>query len=239
MTFEHIPNGTVDSIVTSPLSTQSDEVWRECFRVLKPGAHLIVFNTTKTHHKTTVSVEDAGFEIRDMIAWLHCGNLEGLSPDLDPITFARKPLGEKTVPKNVLKYGTGAINVDGCRVPAVGEKIETHSKSSAAAKSKGIFGDFGGVETGQSDSQKLGRFPANLIHDGSAQVLECFPGDNTTNTARFFYCVDENSTRPIGLLRYLFRLVTPPGGVVFDPFSHQSKTQEAAEAEGFTFMENT
>ncbi len=231
MTFEHIQNGTIDSIVTSPLSIQSDDVWRECFRVLKPGAHLIVFNTTKTHHKTTVAVEDAGFEIRDMIAWLHCGNLEGLSPDLDPITFARKPLGEKTVPKNVLKYGTGAINVDGCRVG-------TEMRVNAGMSSLGVMHD-DAWRPGVVSSTVSGRFPANLIHDGSAKVLECFPGDTTTNAARFFYCVDENSTRPIGLLRYLFRLVTPPGGVVFDPFSHQSQTQKAAEAEGFTFMENT
>jgi hypothetical protein len=152
----------------------SVEVWAECLRVLKPGGHLLAFAGTRTQHRMAVRIEDAGFEIRDMIAWVYgsgfpksldvskaidkaagavrevvgqakrtgkdagtYGAMAGnnlltapatdaarqwqgwgtaLKPALEPITVARKPLGEKTVAANVLEHGTGAINVDGCRI---------------------------------------------------------------------------------------------------------------------------
>ena len=97
-----------------------------------------------------------------------------ISPHLSPIVIARKPL-EGTVAANVLKYGTGAINIDGCRVPTEGESVSNHSRSAEAAISKGKYGDGTAQETHQTEGQKLGRFPANLIHDGSEEVLALFP----------------------------------------------------------------
>lgn len=108
----------------------SVEVWAECLRVLKPGGHLLAFAGTRTQHRMAVRIEDAGFEIRDMIAWVygsgfpksHNGPWGGtaLKPALEPITVARKPLAG-TVAANVLEHGTGALNIDGCRVLTRGE----------------------------------------------------------------------------------------------------------------------
>ena len=186
-----LPDGSIDSVVTDPpyglsfmgkrwdYDVPSEEVWRECLRVLKPGGHLLAFAGTRTQHRMAVRIEDAGFEIRDMIAWvygsgfpksldvskamdraagllpaegkgftvagyghapdklLHTAPSRGyvrpspatdaarqwagwgtaLKPALEPITVARKPL-VGTVAENVLAHGTGALNIDGCRVGA-------------------------------------------------------------------------------------------------------------------------
>ncbi len=97
-----------------------------------------------------------------------------LKPAVEPIVVARKPL-EGTVAANVLKYGTGAINIDACRVPTENESVSNHSRSAEAAVSKGKYGDSTAQETHQTAGQQLGRFPANLIHDGSPEVLALFP----------------------------------------------------------------
>ena len=116
-----------------------------------------------------------------------------LKPAYEPVIMARKPLGG-TVVDTVLKYGTGGINIDECRVPYDGETICTHSKN---AKSD-IYGEYNPVATHQSNGQKLGRFPANVIHDGSDEVLEVFPDNvkggtwNNTKGARHF----ENNGKP-------------------------------------------
>jgi site-specific DNA-methyltransferase (adenine-specific) len=327
-------------------------VWREVLRVLKPGGHLLAFAGTRTQHRMAVQIEDAGFEIRDLIAWVYgsgfpksldvskaidkldakedqelrrlrftawvrgtgvisreineatgtnmgghyttaasqpaimtrehleaCRHLLGdvpewveceadirsiesqnfkarevvgektsglsagsgntvgkftdsrnergmvnitapatpgawqwagwgttLKPALEPITVARKPLGG-TVAENVLRHGTGAINVDGCRV---------------------------------GDSN--GRWPANLIHDGSDAPCELL-----NDAARFFYCAKASkadrepgnshpTVKPTDLMRYLCRLVTPPAGVVLDPFMGSGSTGKAAVLEGFRFI---
>ena len=96
-----------------------------------------------------------------------------LKPAWEPIIVARKPL-DGTVAHNVLTWGVGAINIDGCRVPT-DETIENHSRSAEAAVSKGKYGDSAAQETHQTNGQSLGRFPANLVHDGSQMVLDLFP----------------------------------------------------------------
>lgn len=133
----------------------SVEIWAECLRVLKPGGYLLAFAGTRTQHRMATRIEDAGFEIRDMIAWVygsgfpksHNGEWGGtaLKPALEPITVARKPL-IGTVEFNWQRHGTGAMNIDGCRIPS-----------------------------GTAESKTIGRWPANLIHDGSREVLEAFP----------------------------------------------------------------
>lgn len=147
----------------------------ECLRVLKPGGYLLSFAGTRTQHRIACGIEDAGFEIRDMIAWvygsgfpksLNVGNGYGtaLKPAHEPITVARKPI-EGTVAANVLKWGTGAINIDGCRVGS--EEISVHTDPAIYSMTP--------HKSNLDYRNHQGRFPANLIHDGSDEVLELFP----------------------------------------------------------------
>ncbi len=261
-TLKTLEDNSVDSIVTDPpyglafmgkkwdYDVPDQKVWEECLRVLKPGGHLLAFAGTRTQHRMCVRIEDAGFEIRDMIAWVYgsgfpksmdvskaidkaAGVLRGtkyephganvvfgegkgkaagvdrspgallsdpavteaarewqgwgtcLKPALEPITLARKPLGETTVAKNVLKHGTGGINVDGCRV---GDETRVNNRGGRRAGTvtggSSVGGTSGGYNFGKGGPQTVsGRFPANLIHDGSPEIQEVFG-----EASRFFYC---------------------------------------------------
>jgi site-specific DNA-methyltransferase (adenine-specific) len=190
-----------------------------------------------------------------------------LKPAFEPITVARKPL-IGTVAENVLRHGTGAINVDGCRVGT--EEVKTQGGD----KFPSLYGTYKTCE----ESTHIGRWPANFIHDGSEEAT-----DLLGSAARFFYCAkaskrdrDEgcegmegksaaecvdrvegsagmNSPRagagrtsgsrnshptikPTDLMRYLCRLVTPPDGIVLDPFMGSGSTGKAAALEGFNFI---
>lgn len=340
-------DNSVDSIVTDPpyglsfmgkkwdYDVPSVEIWAECLRVLKPGGHLLAFAGTRTQHRMAVRIEDAGFEIRDMIAWVYgsgfpkshdvskaidkaagvereiigrhenpAGNKAGgnslnmsatgmpqdafitapateaarqwqgwgtaLKPALEPITVARKPL-IGTVAENVLAHGTGGLNIDGCRV---GDEIIVTTNG------KGFKGSFEGGENNNGGATREGRWPANLIHDGGE------PAELLGDAARFFYCAkaskrdrdegldgfdakpansaygdglntatkirtDEQAengvtrdprknhhptVKPTDLMRYLCRLVTPPNGIVLDPFTGSGSTGKAAVIEGFQFI---
>jgi site-specific DNA-methyltransferase (adenine-specific) len=194
-----------------------------------------------------------------------------LKPALEPITMARKPL-EGTVAACVLEHGTGALNVDGCRVGTEARPVMVRTETVVSATA------MSGQSTGATSSGELttaGRWPANLVHDGSDEVVGLFPqatgaigmkgktghsnsiyGNfphqeerspgiaDTGSAARFFYTAkaskadreDGNThptVKPTGLMRYLCRLVTPPGGVVLDPFAGSGSTGKAAELEGF------
>lgn len=225
-----------------------------------------------------------------------------LKPAHEPIVMARKPLSEKTVAKNVLQHGTGALNIDGSRVG--GESIPINKLEMWSG-----FGEKVKPEYKQEMNNK-GRFPANLIHDGSDEVVDGFPdskggaypakrgqavntafaggqeteggframGDNGS-AARFFYCAKANkrdrnegledfiprksdesrkegnpggdnprnrgvnktqnfhpTVKPTELMRYLVKLITPPGGVVLDPFMGSGSTGKGAVIEGFNFV---
>lgn len=388
-----MPDNSVDSIVTDPpyglsfmgkkwdCDVPEQAIWEECLRVLKPGGHLLAFAGTRTQHRMAVRIEDAGFEIRDMIAWVygsgfpksmdvskaidksrvediepirrvcravrsamdakglkskhlvqHFGGchprlidhwaardtdsqpslptweqwktlrdvlgLDGthdaevlrlngrkgqhgdtwrnaevigvheemrmgfgeyrfkaidgtirkasdaakqwqgwgtaLKPAIEPITVARKPF-KGTVAANVLEWGTGAINVDGCRV-ATNEIL-------GRPQEEQIF--FSGLKNnGYNDNsdKRGGRWPANLIHDGSDEPTELLGA-----AARFFYCAKASkkdrgegnthpTVKPTDLMAYLCRLVTTPGGVVLDPFMGSGSTGKAAVREGFRFV---
>lgn len=161
-----------------------------------------------------------------------------LKPALEPITVARKPL-VGTVAENVLQYGTGAINVDGGRVGRAADDVSGWSQSgSNASQNRAMSGDNYAREA-KPDAD--GRWPANFIHDGSEEAT-----DLLKDSARFFYCAKaskadrgENhhpTVKPTDLMRYLCRLVTPPNGIVLDPFNGSGSTGCAAVLEGFQYI---
>ena len=257
--LKELDDCSVDSIVTDPpyglsfmgkgwdYDVPTVDIWRECLRVLKPGGHLLAFAGTRTQHRMCVNIEDAGFEIRDMIAWAYGSGFPksrnigdgwgtALKPALEPITVARKPF-KGTVANNVLEHGTGAINIDGCRV-ATDESTQRPCgpNSDHAQQFKGSQGGLRGQPAG------TGRWPANLIHDGSDEVTELL-----NDAARFFYCAKANkkdredgnthpTVKPTDLMAYLCKLVTQPDGVVLDPFMGSGSTGKAAVREGFGFV---
>ena len=166
-----------------------------------------------------------------------------LKPALEPITVARKPL-IGTIAENVLQHGKGAINVDGCRVGTDGGTKHEHGSKGVSknAYGNGIYTHVGKPVDG------LGRWPANLIHDGSLDVVK-----ELKSAARFFYTAkagdrDRNvnlepdnpnghpTVKPLLLMQYLVRLVTPPAGVVLDPFMGSGTTGLACRREGFDFI---
>jgi DNA modification methylase len=202
-----------------------------------------------------------------------------LKPAHEPVVVARKPL-VGTVAGNVLEWGVGAINIDGCRVEMGDEYDPTkiRRQQSSAGAIEGAFGAASLIGKEIATYKPGGRWPANFIHDGSDEVLTLFPEDKpqSGSAARFFYCAkagkkernagldgmpekrpDQRTTtgmgtfdekgvakqsnhhptvKPINLMRYLCRLVTPPGGTVLDPFLGSGTTGIAATLEGFDFI---
>ena len=389
----------VDSIVTDPpyelgfmgrswdstgIAFQK-ETWELCFKVLKPGGHLLAFSGSRTYHRMAVAIEDAGFEIRDQVMWLYGSgfpksmnvgkiidkklrgvgigksdpksplhgtkrqkidgsnakhdmsplyktqNVEyeyehdiskqwdgwgtALKPAHEPLVLARKPLSEKSIADNVLKWGTGGINIDECRVEGNDAKYpdtnpDFRDQGRQSKENMGIdklsFGqtenvkrkkvvrksrDENGVWTNDNSGMKAegseyadadprGRFPANVMHDGSDSIKKLFE-----DKSRYFYCAktpkaernqgldnfpikqtqgggggignykdDVNSAsgkfgsekapsknthptvKPIKLMKYLCRLITPKGGTVLDPFMGSGSTGMAAKEENFKFV---
>ena len=304
-------------------------MWREALRVLKPGGILVAFSHARTYHRMVCAIEDAGFEIRDQIMWLYGsgfpkgGNRDGkgscLKPAHEPIVVARKPL-IGSVAANEALYGTGAINIDACRIhsdDALGGTYTVKRLKPGATldKTGGNWRPNEGVE--YHGEMKPGRWPANIVHDGSDEVLAGFPSQaggaapasgstrtdgfksramagsmngistpapfygDTGSAARFFYCAkasksdrDEGldhlepqafvqfqtgngesgaasslsegretqyrnihpTVKPEGLMRWLVRLYTPPGGTVLDPFTGSGSTGKAAVLEGLDFI---
>ena len=279
------------------------QTWALCFELLKAGGHLLAFSGSRTYHRMAVAIEDAGFEIRDQIMWIYGSGfpkslnigkkiegLEGwgtaLKPAHEPIVLARKPISEKSIADNVVKHGTGALNIDGCRIePDDDAKIRFRQ-----AGSNGVADVLTRATTTTLYDPTSGRYPANVIHDGSEEVLKMFPqtksgkltseqvsrtssgvydggwkktdeservwGNDFGSAARFFYCPktstaereqsvtqngqDRNNThptvKPVELMRYLCRLVTPKGGTVLDPFMGSGSTGLAAKTEGMEFI---
>ena len=354
------PN-SIDSIITDPpyglsfmnkkwdYDVPSIEFWKEVYRVLKPGGHILSFGGTRTYHRMVVNMEDAGFEIRDQIMWIYgsgfpkslnigkgINNLEnnewrgwgtGLKPSNEPICLARKPISEKTIVKNVLKWRTGGINIDGCRVG-----IDGIDDRRAGKRTCNIFDEVkvsGGIDSPEYIPSSEGRFPANLIFEcicdevikgekgevkksgGSRENCELShewgysdivrtnftdKGDIHTNpncpcrlldeqsgisitgaskpkrkydggnlgggnaikdypsskggASRFFYVaktskkernltIDNNNhptVKPIKLMSYLCKLITPPNGVILDPYMGSGSTGIAALINDFNFI---
>lgn len=322
---------SVDSIVTDPpyglsfmnkkwdYDVPSVEIWAECLRILKPGGHILSFAGTRTQHRMAVNIEDAGFEIRDMVSFLYDTNetaqalIESLSPEqlklldasfgrdgmlgwiygsgmpkshnlkgdwegwgttlkpaLEPITMARKPFNG-TVVANVQANGPGALNIAGCRVGGDGGRWPANVCHDGSAEVVSLFPPQAGAaapvrhRNGDKFRNTFGAFKGNIDEQGST-----FQGDRGS-AARFFYCAkasrkDRNegledpgpqfqhgatlrkventdtkgnnhpTVKPTDLMTYLCRLVTPPGGVVLDPFMGSGSTGKAAASEGFGFI---
>ena len=243
-----MPSDSVDSIVTDPpyelgfMGKKWDStgiaydqtLWAECLRVLKPGGHLIAFGGTRTYHRMTCAIEDAGFEIRDCIQWIYGSGFPksldvskaidrqagakrevvgkgkpmrslgvmhddkwisdaeyaltapatpeaqqwhgfgtALKPANEPAVLARKPLSG-TVANNVLTWGVGALNIDGCRVEGSDSDINARKQKTIKDKlaDKQIYND-GWYGSGAGWSASTGRWPANVIFDEeAAQMLD-------------------------------------------------------------------
>ena len=258
-------DNSVDSVVTDPpygisfMNKKWDydvpkvEVWQEAMRALKPGGHILVACGTRTQHRMAVNIEDAGFEIRDIVSWIYgsgfpkshnigkaVDKLQGnereaieptgrykysfadntgkfvncrdsdkserkdvgltkgtsewegwgtaLKPAMELWTLARKPLSEKTVAENVLKHGTGGINIDECRIGYEKGEVDfsKRQRQQADCGEKGWSGNVAKVGSNIQMFKEKGRFPANLILDGSDEVVELFPetkngGQNKTS----------------------------------------------------------
>jgi len=356
-----LEENSIDSIVTDPPyelgfmgkswdSTgiaYNEELWSECFRVLKPGGHLIAFSGSRTYHRMAVAIENSKFEIRDQILWLYgsgfpkslniskaidkkfgaerekiktpmgiTGNKyasglgdsrpwmekaatvgyhehdsnepsteeakqwdgwgTALKPANEPIVVARKPLSEKTVVENVLKWGTGGINIDGCRVGT----FQNTTPSGMARWNDYRHGD-GKYPTNATTSNEIGRFPANIIFDEESAVLldeqtgirksggkvsgkepsttgqngiyghynrvENQPFNDIGGASRFFYCAKASKSdrgdgnthptvKPIKLMEYLIKLVTPPNGICVDPFSGSGTTAVSSMNVGVQYI---
>ena len=361
--------------------------WTEVLRVAKPGAHLVAFGGTRTHHRLMCAIEDAGWEIRDCLMWLYgsgfpksldvgkaidkaagVGRVDlgpspnwreakrdngqsmnpvpnearitapatdaakqwdgwgtALKPAWEPIVLARKPLTD-TVAQNVQQCGTGALNVDGCRVAHTDEGDLAASQAKNPGRTDRVTSSVYGTDRPQQSVNTSGRWPANVVLDEeAARTVDEQTGDLPTGTAvrrnvghssrhgasfgvggsrdgdmredvtfgdnggasRFFYCAKASraereaglegvvvrtkaasggaqgaessgveyeaaqgiglnriqrttnhhpTVKPVALMRWLVRLVTPPKGTVLDPFMGSGSTGVACGLEGFHFI---
>ncbi len=293
-----IPDSSIDAIVTDPPYelgfmgkswdssgiAYSVDLWRDCLRALKPGGHLLAFGGTRTWHRLTCAVEDAGLEIRDTISWIYGSGFpkgtnigkaidklagaerevtgtavygdghihwEGwntsLKPAHEPIVLARKPI-IGTVVANVLMYGTGAINVDGCRTDDAGRWPPNILLDEAMAAE---LDEQSGMLTSGANPTRRGNDKSRDAYGEFAGQAECVAarGADSGGASRFFPIfryqakapsrerprvdgVAHPTVKPLELMRWLVRLVTPPGGLVLDPFAGSGTTAEAAILEG-------
>ena len=378
--LQTLPDNSVDSVVTDPpyglkfmgkqwdYDVPSIELWKECYRILKPGGYLLSFGSSRTYHRMAVKVEDAGFEIRDQIMWVYGSGFpkshnvglsvdkllghtdrghriatasrthpdgtfepngekllpyetkseeakpfEGfgtaLKPAHEPIVMARKPFSS-TVAKNVLKWNTGGINIDDCRISYMNDNDRSGWYKSGSKGSDGFMGEKNFAIRAHSAEEiqercGKGRFPANIIFDEEAGFLldeqsgytktksdkkykynktnsdsDIFksrgtytPREDEGGASRFFYCPkpsrkekDEGLTieasiikgrdegqdnmnvpqklrstrrknthstvKPVKLMQYLIRLVTPIGGTTIDPYLGSGTSSKATIREG-------
>lgn len=227
----------------------SPEFWKIVWRILKPGAYVAAFSGTRTYHRMACAIEDAGFAIYDQIGWVYGSGFPkshkigdglgtALKPAWEPICLARKAV-VGTIAENVRQFGTGALNIDGCRIKPVGDGDYVYAPGEHGYEGRTRVSGFGISAGVRNDG---GRWPTNLCHDGSEEVLACFPIKNGKSVARFFYsgkARDEDrlgskhpTIKPIDLMRWLVRLVTPKGGLVLDPFAGTGTTAVAAAWEG-------
>jgi len=293
---------------------QDPDFWRLVHDILLPGGYALAFSSPRTGHWQAAAMEIAGFILHPFVAWVYGSGFpkghsaeralgdapeaerwrgwyygtQSRKPAIEPIYVAQKPFSEKNCALNILRHGVGPVNIDGCRVPAEGRPLRVGDYKDT--KNNVYSGRLDGSMAGGSKAAgttDLGRWPANLIHDGSDEVVSLFPdapgqlaasstNPNSSKTrnvyghynvpqasmhprkdsgsaARFFesypfdgepliYCSKASrsdragskhpTVKPIKLLQALIRHVTPPHGIVLDPFAGSGTTAEAAIREG-------
>lgn len=201
--------------------------WAECLRVLKPGGHCLAFGATRYYHRLGTALEGAGFEIRDTLMWTYATG-HPKSHDAGHMMAKRGIAPEVAEAWN--GWGTGLK-------PAV-EPIVVARKPFKGRIADNVLAHGTGALNIEGCRTAEERWPANLIHDGSDEVIAAFP----SNAARFFHSAKASkhekvgnhpTQKPIALMQYLVRLVTPPGGTVLDPFAGTGTTAEACWREGF------
>ena len=193
------------------------DLWKEVYRTIKPGAVLLAFAATRNYHRMATAIEDSGFEIFDMINWIYGSGFPKrknlLKPAHETIVMARKGVNKP-------------LNLDECRV---GDFEQDTSKNRRNTQEEQIFK--GGWKGDKGGEVVKGRWPANVIHDGLEE-----------DWSKYFYCskaskkekddTNHPTVKPIDLMRYLVKLVTPKDGLVLDPFAGTGTTGEACILEG-------
>jgi hypothetical protein len=257
-----LPDNSVDSIVTDPpyglgfMGKAWDALppgleWaEECLRVLKPGGHLLAFGGTRTWHRLAVAVEDAGFEIRDSIAWMYGNGFPkhraALKPAFEPIVMARKPFKGSLV-VNEATNRTGALSIDACRIGT--EQRTYNATGTPGANTVRLTGGDGrdpDRARAYAEASKtrppvtvVGRWPANVILDESQAygVPPYFYVARASRSERpVVDGVSHPTVKPVALMRYLVKLATPEGGTVLEPFAGSGATVEACILEGFNYI---
>ena len=282
-TLKTLEDNSVDAIVTDPpygidflgkdwdANTGALETYKECLRVLKPGGYILAFSAARTYHHLAITLEQAGFEIRDQIMWLYASGFPKaidigkaidkrgidnewkgwktqLKPAHEPIAMARKPFKGSNM-DNVLAHGVGALNIDASRIAFEDPKdIKTYKNNIAGPLERSTAkqgdnikmhqGQTGfKVQKGNADDYMVGaRYPSNVL--GEVEGYQ-----------KYFYCpkvsgkerhtgTDNNhpTVKPVALMRYLIKLVTPPNSTVLDPFTGSGSTGMAATELGHTFI---
>jgi site-specific DNA-methyltransferase (adenine-specific) len=311
-TLKTLADNSIDAIVTDPpygidflgkawdANTGALETYQECLRVLKPGGHILAFSAARTYHHLAVTLEQAGFEIRDQIMWIYSSGFpksqdigksiqrsmgvkeyEGfvdttknsgfgqmdvarqkvgqewstketqvgkakvtdpeavewlgwgtaLKPAHEPIALARKPI-KQSIAKNCQTWGTGALNIDAARVldkfpsNVIGEilqddyqkyfycpKVSRKERHTGFELPPAMFGDMKGCYDENGERYAVG--------------LDAREGDVGNN---------HPTVKPIELMKYLIKLITPPGGIVLDPFNGSGSTGCAAVELGFEYI---
>lgn len=320
-TLKTLADASVDAIVTDPpygidfLGKEWDadvgalETYQECLRVLKPGGHILAFSAARTYHHLAMTLERAGFEIRDQIMWIYSSGFPksqdvgknngmpewrgwgtALKPAHEPICLARKPM-KTSIAKNVQRYGTGAINIDATRIPtdevivAGAGTVDTFNKFNPENNTDGLGT---GVKINKDverwQQAEGGRFPSNVIgeipdyqkyfycpkvnrrerHIGFAYAetnkqlcasIGVEYKDNETVLPGIGMVKDHGlrqeiekirgyssngnnhpTVKPVALMEYLIKLITPAGGTVLDPFNGSGSTGMAAVGLGFDYI---
>ena len=307
LTLKTLADDSVDAIITDPpygidflgkswdANTGALETYQECLRVLKPGGHILAFSAARTYHHLAITLEQAGFEIRDQIMWIYSSGFPKsqdigksiqrsnkneepnawsgwgtqLKPAHEPIALARKPI-KLSIARNCQVHGVGALNIDATRIPS-NEPIAEPKRGS------GIFGQHKLNPTGWNrDDDKgeyvaneQGRFPSNVLGEIAEPYQKYFYCPKVSRKERHIghemppamfgdvagaYGPDGNrmavgldarvgpvgnnhpTVKPIALMKYLIKLITPPGGTVLDPFNGSGSTGCAAVELGHTYI---
>ncbi|MGD0453451.1 MAG: site-specific DNA-methyltransferase [Solirubrobacteraceae bacterium] len=223
----------------------------ECRRVLKPGGHMLAFGSPKTFHRLTSGVEDAGLQIRDVLLWVHAqgapkarklagGLAPLLKPAYEPILCARKPL-VGTTPRNLEEWGTGALNIEASRVGGYWPAHLALSHAPGCSETR-CMSD---CPAGLLDAAHPELRPSRLFFCAKASKREREAGcDELPLQSDLLYSrpavrLRRNihpTVKPLALMRWLVGLITPPGGVVLDPFAGSGTTGIAAIAEDRVFL---